>query len=254
MEFLLSKLLPIFVYPLGAALLATLVALVLLRSHRRLAVVMLLAGFAYLWLGSTPRMAQELVHRLESEHPPVLISALPNADVIVLLGGGVIETGYRAAEADQNHAADRLWHAMRLYRAGKAPRVLVTGGPMHSDKVSEADRLAMLLQEIGVPESALLIERRSRNTRENATNSAALLNGLVTGPVLLVTSATHMPRAVRLFEAAGIAVIPAATDYRAPIDGAWGRNVWLPQAWALEQTTEALKEYLASAYDQLRGR
>lgn len=100
-----------------------------------------------------------------------------------------------------------------------------------------------VLASLGVPLAAMVLEERSRNTRENARFSAAVLLPQGRARVLLVTSALHMPRAVALFEAQGFAVLPAATDHtgRSP-PGALG---WLPDAGALEGSGSALKELVA---------
>ena len=88
-------------------------------------------------------------------------------------------------------AADRVWHAAALYRAGKARWVLVSGGnkPGDEDVVPEAEAMAVVLRALGVPASALRLEGRSRNTRENAQLSLALARQVDAKRVLLVTSA-----------------------------------------------------------------
>ena len=87
---------------------------------------------------------------------------------------------------------------------------------------------------------------------ENALYTAEILEAQGMGPVLLVTSALHMPRALATFRAAGVDAIPAATDFevmprpRVLLD-------WLPDAEALAASTRALKEYLGLWVYRYRG-
>ena len=128
MEYLLSKLLPLFVYPLGLAILLSLLGIVMvLRNHRSAAVLSILLGIAILWVSSTNVFSGFVLHSLEKDYPPVAVDQLPVADAIVVLGGYTdsVDAGVVIELGD---AVDRLFHGMRLYRAGKAPRVMLVGG------------------------------------------------------------------------------------------------------------------------------
>jgi uncharacterized SAM-binding protein YcdF (DUF218 family) len=116
---------------------------------------------------------------------------------------------------------------------------------------------------LGVPEEAIWPENASRNTYENGVFSRELLAEKgVEGPVLLVTSATHMPRSVRIFARQGIEVIPAPADYLVP-DAEWQYALnaspgvllynMLPSAGALNMLELALKEYVGMVVYWLRG-
>jgi uncharacterized SAM-binding protein YcdF (DUF218 family) len=107
---------------------------------------------------------------------------------------------------------------------------------------------------------SIILEANSRNTAENAQFSGTLLDTLGVESILLVTSALHMPRAVPLFEALGLEVIPAPTDTIVS-DADWEALVQanlpgqilnlLPSAGSLNLTTNALKEYLGIWVNQL---
>lgn len=98
------------------------------------------------------------------------------------------------------------------------------------------------LEDLGVPDSALLLETRSRTTRENAIYTAELLKQRGLQPVLLVTSALHMHRAKKLFESQGIEVETVPTDHEARPLSLWQ---WvLPDAGALENSGRAIKEFV----------
>lgn len=255
MDFLLTKLLPVAVYPLGLALLLLVLALLAsLTRRKRGARILIVLPFALLWSASTPVVANWLIGTLEGRQPALAPAEAPESDVIVLLGGLAWSAPAAGNPVDFTDAVDRAIVAARLHRDGKAPTILVSGGnlPWADAGRAEAALIADLLVELGVPRDALVLETGSRNTHENAVNSAPLFaaNGWEEG--LLVTSAWHMPRAQAVFEAAGLDLTPVAADarQRAPLGNALD---YLPQAEALATTTVAVKEWLGMAVYRLRG-
>ena len=154
---------------------------------------------------------------MEARTPAVSVAALPTADLVVVLGGGVTPaTAFRPAP-DLVRSADRVWFAARLFHAGKAPLVLASGGWRRDGSTqSEAQAMGEFLAALGVPHSAILLEGNSRDTNGNARYVARWAATLPERPrILLVTSALHMPRALLEFKAAGLDVVPAPTDYEA---------------------------------------
>ena len=135
--------------------------------------------------------------------------SFPKADAIVCLGGGMAVATNVVHGANICPASDRVWMAARLWKAGKAPKIICTGS------ISKASTLG-LLTDFGVPESAITFLEDARNTEEEAKAIAALLPS---ARVLVVTSAWHMRRAKLMFEkyAKGVKVIPAPTDFEATI-------------------------------------
>jgi uncharacterized SAM-binding protein YcdF (DUF218 family) len=154
---------------------------------------------------------------------------------------------------DMNDAADRLLHAALLYRAGRAPRVLLSGGGEDGVR-PEAELMAELLEVMGVPRRAMLLEDGSRTTYDNARYSAELLKELGARKILLVTSATHMRRAEALFAAQGLEVVPAPTDYqRLVAPEAATLPAWAPEVGKLERSTRALHEWAGYWLYRQRG-
>jgi len=241
--------------PLTLGLLGALLGLALAALGRRCAGLVLGAfSLAGLWLLATPQGAWLLAMPLEQRHPPVPAAASPQADAVLVLGGALAAP----MPPEQPHigfgmAADRVWHAAALYRAGKARWVLSVGGnrPGYEDVAPESEAMAEVLRALGVPAQAIRQEGSSRNTRENASFSRPLVRSLGARRVLLVTSALHMPRALRVFQDAfagsGVTFIPAATDADALGDEPAGLAAWLPDAKALEWSSRAVKEYLGLA-------
>jgi uncharacterized SAM-binding protein YcdF (DUF218 family) len=212
--------------------------------------VLLVCAGLELWVFSTPLASRLLLSTLENTNSK---NDSSSADVAILHGG--IMRGRTGGSPDLTDAADRAVTAFRLFRAGQVKKILVTGGnlPWSSDSIPEAKHIANLLQEWGIPENAILIEDQSTNTWENAVNSKVLWtsNGFTSG--FLVTSASHMPRALAVFRRAGFSVIPAATDYQAQPCLEGGILAVLPDAGALEDSTTAIKEWLGRVVYQMRG-
>lgn len=260
-EFELAKIVGWLLSPVALALVFWLLGLALVwRGHRRPGLVMGLLVALGLWMAATPLVAVFLAYPLERRYPAVLADQAPQADAIVLLGGALDSA--RPPERpsfDLGGGADRVWHAAALFNAGKAPQILVSGGnqPGADGLQVEADAIRSMLLTLGVPASAIRLEGRSRNTAENAQQSLGLIQATGAKRVLLVTSALHMPRALRTFQAAvsgsGVTVLPASTDVEALPDTLHPLGRWLPDAESLSLSTRAIKEYLGLGYISLRN-
>jgi len=248
----LSKLLPIFVYPLGLVIVLGIFALARWRRMGRAAMALALT---ILWVASMPVSSNWLMAQIEAEYPPTPIEALPHADVAIVLGGSIGQPLPPRLVPDLADAADRVLYTARLFRAGKVDRVLVSGGnlPWQTAVKPEAQLVTDLLIEFGVRPDAILQDAESRNTRENAANSAAIMHDLALRTALLVTSGAHMPRALAAFRRVGLEVIPAATDIRVVYPLYSSALDFLPDAGALAQTTDAIKEWIGLAIYRARG-
>jgi uncharacterized SAM-binding protein YcdF (DUF218 family) len=236
------------VSPLGTALTLGGLGLVLaLARQRKLGATLAWLALLWLWLWATPWVSHQARAQLEQPFLPIPVAQVPRAPAAVVLGGGIEPArGGGSDLPDLRNAADRVWHAARLFHAGKAPLLLLSGG---SDRAtyatSEAAAMQQLLRQMGVPENAMLLEETSRNTQENARDSARLLRERGIQQVLLVTSALHMQRALALFEAEGLQVIAVAADHEAGDTSRWPWwRRWLPTGEALEGSGRAFKEWL----------
>lgn len=256
----LSKFLPGLIYPLGLACVLIFASLWLRRRWGWQRALLVLA-LTLLWLGGNRWVALSLARSLEWRYLPP--AEIPSAEVIVVLGGGTQPQEYPRSQVEVNEAGDRLIYAAWLYRQGKAPAVLVSGGlldwsPRH--RAPAAD-MAALLEFMGVPPEAIWQQPDSRNTYEDALYCARLLRQKGIGRILLVTSAAHMPRSVLLFQAQGLEVVPLPTDFQATARGGdEGGADWrailvglIPSADNLALTTRILKEYLGILIYGLRG-
>ncbi len=242
----------LLLFPLQQVLLLLLCGLLALWfGRRRLAVILLVTGSLWLYLCSTSTMADYLMGRLESAYPVEPVDSFPRAAAIVVLGGSTRGDIAQGRTADLNAQADRLVFATQLYRLGKAPLVLLSGGSAGHSR-PEAQEMAEILGIMGLPESVLLLESQSRNTYENAYYSAQLLEKRGIRRVILVTSAFHMARAQAAFVHQGVEVIPAATDYQLLSHDTLLPSL-LPSFAALGRTTYALREMAGMLVYRLRG-
>ena len=235
-EFLVS-----LTYPPTLSFWILLSGFLLMVLHRRRLGWGLLA-FALLWplLWSVPVASDGLRGLLERSYPVVSEAALPRADAIVVLGGGSSYAWLDRPQVRPEHLeSSRLAAGARAWLAGRAPVVILSGGSESGD--SEARRMAAAIAKLGVPGSALLLEERSRDTRDNALYSAALIRRQGMHRVLLVTSSLHMPRASLLFRQEGIEVVPVPVPEKAR-RATW-QDRWLPSRSALWRSGRAWKEY-----------
>ncbi len=262
----LSKLLPLFVYPLGLACLVLILAL-LVRRHPQWQTRLIVVTLVVLWLGGNHLVTMAVVRSLEWRYapPPDTYTDVPHADVIVVLGGGARSPQYPRPIAEISEAGDRLLYAAWLYHHGAAPQILVSGGTVPwigPKKPPGAQAMMDILSLLNVPREAVLLETNSRNTYENAVESFKILDEQEIDNVILVTSAMHMPRAYAIFAQFDLTVIPAPTDYSfSQADSEFYLQPKLstqlfnlvPNAHDLELTTRAIKEYIGIIVYKLRG-
>lgn len=255
----LSKLLPLFFYPLGLACILIIFALITLWKKPRQASTALTIALVVLLLASNGWVSRSLVRSLEFQNIP---QQLPNADAIVVLGGATKPAFPPRPSVDLSEESDRMFYAAQLYHQKKAPFVILSGGRIDWSGAgpSESADMAIIMQQLGVPESAIIQEPDSLNTYENAVNVKKILQARQFNQVLLVTSAMHMPRSLAIFNKLKISAIPAPTDFLASGDMQYISNSseaallnLLPEAERLYQSTRALKEYVGLVVYRLRG-
>jgi uncharacterized SAM-binding protein YcdF (DUF218 family) len=194
---------------LGALLLATRWASLGRKILIASAVLLAICGFSPL--------GNWLMYPLEQRFPPE--DATRGApDGIVVLGGSIDpELSAAHGVAVVSAGADRVIAAAALARRYPNARVIYTGGSANliSGDAREADYAGAIFESLGVAKTRLFMERRSRNTLENAEFSKALVAPKAGERWLLVTSAFHMPRSVGVFRKAGFVVEPYPVDWRA---------------------------------------
>lgn len=245
MFFILSKLLAFLLKPLNwMALLAVFSWLTKNKNHRKRSVTALIA---ILLVFSNPWLVNQLTSIWESgKRSPDTI--LRPYDVGILLGGYINFNAQSPPGILTLHqAGNRLTTTLMLYQTGRIRHILLSGGAgrLIGDVPAEADAARVFLSQCGVPDSAIWVENRSRNTRENALFSKDLLDSIAPGNrCLLITSAWHMRRAEACFEKAGLTCDPFGTDFMSETsNGNWFK--WLEPDWkALLKWEFLIKEWI----------
>ena len=260
MTFFLSKFLPLFVYPAGMITLLLIASLVWWKK-RKLSRGLILLALLILFIAGNRWVSMSLVRSLERQYMPM--DDQIRADVIVVLGGGTEAAQYPRPIVELNGAGDRVTYAYWLYQQEVAPTILLSGGTIDwqgTRATSPAEDMAELLVMMGTPADSLLLQTKSLNTQEDAHFSADMIKAEGLSKVVLVTSALHMPRSVKLFAAEGIEVIPAPVDFTFS-DQEWTdlftwrwENVLiniLPTSSSLKSTTSSMKEYIGMFVNSL---
>lgn len=239
MFFLLSKLLDVFLSPYtwGLVLMGAAVPWrVRDRSPRQTRRRRLYGGLGLglLLVASFPPISNVLLWRLEHGATSTYDASV-TYDAVVLLGGVVDERAMNTShQISYNDNVERLIVTHRLVRDGKARVVIVSG------ITPEAEVLAQQLEDWGIAKDRIILEARSRNTRENAVYSQEIARSRGFERVLVVTSAFHMARAAECFAAVDMKVDTLSVDYRASPSIPLGE--WIPRAGSLGLTTMVLRE------------
>lgn len=243
------------IYPMTALVVGLLVtAACLFLGKVGTARTLLALCLVWLFVWGTPGVCGRLGYWLEKAYPPLPMAQVPQADVIVLLGGGMGPPRGVGLYPELFSGADRVWHAARLHHAGTAPTIIASG-------CGERGSSAVLLRDLGIPADAIIIEGKARNTVENGVYTRDVMRENGYTNALLVTSAYHMRRSEMIFTSLGLQVIPVATDHesmygnqKGPLSLIDRLGRVIPRAGTLERSACYLKEWVGYWGDMWRVR
>ena len=249
LKFASSLLLPPASTAAGVLIGAVLLAAGFRRAGRTLFVVAVLQGILF----SLPPVADLLIAPLERQAREAAQFAEPCCySAIVLLGGAIVPaTPVWMPSFHLLEGADRIVYAAELFHSGVAPRIVVSGGRVDAASVggTEAEAMKEMLVLLGVPADAIVTEDRSRNTLDNI----AFVHQLIGDErVALVTSAYHMPRALKIAREARLEAFAFPTDWQVPAGFRPLWENWLPTLGAERNSFLALREYFALVLDYRR--
>jgi uncharacterized SAM-binding protein YcdF (DUF218 family) len=214
-----------------------------LERRARVARAVAWGTWAALWILSTPYVCGRLTSWTEMRGPDLraaLAGKDPDHTALVVLAAGLRTYDESLPPRERLDAAStqRVLAAARLWKEHHFGLVILSGAP-----AEETRGMLDLAVTLGVPRDRVVLEPRSDNTRENARESAAILRARPGfEDVVLVTSATHLRRAIRDFANAGVQVIPAAADVVGPTR--LQIDCLLPSSHGLARTHIALHELL----------
>jgi uncharacterized SAM-binding protein YcdF (DUF218 family) len=192
---------------------------------------------------------------LERQFPAMSVLDTPKADIAIVLGGGVMGISPPRAMTEISDVTNHLLYASRLYKAGKIGSIVIVGGSQlrPADGPMDGNDARSLLIEWGIPVEVITAEEMRPNTYENARKIKDMKRIKPFGSALLITSAYHMPRAVAVFENAGVEIIPASSNIRILKRAPLSLLDFVPSADALRQSTLALREWIAILVYRYRG-
>jgi len=244
----LHKALPVPFLPIGFCILLGSLGLVL----RKRWVTGLSLGI--LWAFSMHPTSTWLASGLEQRYPAMEVKDCPEADAVVVLSGMLLEPVTSATE--WNQAVDRFERGVELVASGRAPKILFTRGLSWPDVglEPEGERLAREALKRGIPADKIeLTDTAVFETSEEVRSIRRTMEKHGWHRIILVTSATHMPRAMWLAEADRIEAIPFPADFEAESHRPLEFTSFLPQARCLEKSECAIREWIGLTYYRTFG-
>ena len=223
-----------------------------LWRFRRLGRLILALGILLLYLLSISPTADLLVGPLESRYQPLSPARVPRTGTLVVLSGGASATiDLPLSSRLTSSSTKRILEAVRLYGLMDRPTIVISGGSGNPFvKVSEAVLMRELLLNLRIPARRIVTEGNSSNTFENATGVKRLT---LKPPLILITSASHMDRALKVFKELKMTPLPAPCDYKS----GWSAEDplrFLPSLGALSASLAAIYEYVGIFWYTLTGK
>jgi uncharacterized SAM-binding protein YcdF (DUF218 family) len=250
--FVLKKIVSRFLFPLPLSLEFILVGLCLvwLTRRQRAGKILITFGAFLLTALSYPFASTPLVRVLERRYPAYVVPAAresPGASptYIVVLGGRANrDPAVPVTSRISSDLLARLAEALRLHREIPGSKLILSGSS------GSAEALSSVAQVFGASPQDILLTPEPRDTEEEALRISALVGK---APLILVTSATHMPRALGLFRKLGVHPQPAPADFLAPEYPPEPVDLF-PSAFELFKSQTAIYEYMGLAWAKLRGK
>ena len=240
------KLLPLLVSPI-----VIIIAIMLLAVLKRSRVLGIFAAI-FLYAVSMPLISDRLSIWLENGAVRLNPDAVPSADAIIVLSGMIGTVPGINGPVTEWGAPNRFFGGLELMSANKAPVIVFTGGRVPWERQSrlEGEVLKEFAIKEGIDAQKILVTDEVASTEEESYAARKLLPD-IHGPILLVTSAFHMPRAKALFMARGFDVVPYPVDMSGEISDLTAMDL-LPSAGALLATDRYVREQLGRIFYRLK--
>jgi len=254
--FILKKILSQFMSPTSLILWFSLAGLLFLwvTRRQRLGKVLVSIGLFLMLAFGYGLVPGRLLRPLERRYPSYEVQG-PSAseesvEFIVVLGGGHMSDP-ELPVTSQAHVATlvRVMEAVRIYRSSPGTRLILSGGEVF-DPIPEAEVMAHIARELGVDAEDILLEDRSKDTKDEAR----LIQPIVQDArFVLVTSASHMPRAMAMFRTLGMHPLPGPVGHRVKRGQGLRPSAFFPHASNLLKSEMAFHEYMGIVWAKLRG-
>ncbi len=259
--FILKNIISGFLLPLPLSLLLSFLGLYLLwfTTKQKAGKILVSVGLVILVLFSYSAIADKLLRPLERRYDTFEIkssSTVPETEdesaikfVVVLGGGHTSDPELPLISQISKGSLVRLIEGIRIYRKYPGAKLLLSGGVVF-DPVSEAEIMARVAREIGVPERDIILESKSKDTRDEAL----LIKPIVGNePFVLVTTASHIPRSIALFKKLGMNPIPSPIGHSVKDRQGLSPSSFFPSTGNIYKVQLAIHEYLGMTWAKLRG-
>jgi uncharacterized SAM-binding protein YcdF (DUF218 family) len=254
MLFLAKKWVGGLLMPLPLFLIIFFIALILLffTQKQKVAKILLLCSFVFIFSISLMPVSERLTHRIERKHLPILQKDVAqNFDYILLLGsGGIADPSLPVNSQLSSIANSRFLEALRLFQANPNA-ILVVSGSNFGDVKTHAQMMQELAMINGIPRNQIIRFDNSLDTSDEVKEMSKLIRGKKSA---LVTSATHMDRALSLFYQYGTAPTAAPSNFLAKKrTGTTPSYYYIPDAYQLYKSKVAWHEYLGRFQNWVKG-
>ncbi|CAM3676510.1 hypothetical protein VA7868_01358 [Vibrio aerogenes CECT 7868] len=248
--FALKKIVSAFLMPLPSLLLIGFIGLMLIMftTKRKTGCLIVLFSYVCLFMASFQPVSSRLLAPLERQYSAFLpIEGTVNY-VMVLGGGHVVDSQIPPTSQISRTALMRLTEGIRIMRMYPGAKLILSGYAAQT-RLSHARMLAKVALSLGVAKSDIILLENARDTWEEAQQAA---NFIGNQKLVLVTSASHMKRALHEFRSAGLDPVPAPTNYLSLKDIAQPWEKYAPKSLYLEQTEKYWHETLGQLWQQLK--
>ena len=259
--FILKKIISVFLYPLPLSLLLSFLGLYFLwfTNRQKAGKILVSVGLIILTLFSYSIITNRLLRPLERKYDTFEIkssSAVPETEdesmikfVVVLGGGHTSDPELPPISQIGKDSLVRLIEGIRIYRKYPGAKLLLSGGAVF-DPISEAEIMARVAREIGVPERDIILESKSQDTRDEALFIKPIVGN---EPFVLVTTASHIPRSMALFKKLGMNPIPSPIGHSVKDRQGLSYYSFFPGTGSIRNAELAIHEYLGMTWAKLRG-
>ena len=243
----LHKILPTFVLPIMLVIIFILIGLI--KNKKKIIYITIGA----LYIISTPIFSNNFFKLVEGNEYRKSIIDIDSADVIVVLSGMLEINEVEDSTYIEWGDPDRFFGGIALFKAGRAQKLVFTGGKMPWDKVNKTE--GEVLKEYAIANGIETNKIFVTKDVENTADEAVAVKGLISPSkrIILVTSAYHMYRAKKLFEKQGFIVIPYKVDFKASGNNQVTFMDFLPSAINLELTEIEIRELIGRVYYFIRS-
>ena len=251
--FLLKKIVAPLFFPLSLCLEILLAGTFLLWFTRRQKTgkIIVSMGVVFLIALSYGAASETLLRPLEYKYPPMTdVSAVLDVEWVVVLSGGSSSDAHLPITGRLSNASlVRLVEGIRIHRKLPQSKLILSGGGAFNT-VAEAKIMADVAVILGVDSKDFILESESKDTKDQAR----LIQNIVSdNRFVLVTSASHMPRSMALFEKRGMRPMPAPIGHKIKERQKITPAMFFPSAGRIEKVERAFYEYLGLVWAKLRG-